>query len=61
MVTFDIEAGNVVDPVVAAACPPNIFDEAALKAVRQWKYSPSEPARQGVSVMLKFRPEPRSQ
>jgi len=34
------EQGTVKDPVVVASQPPNIFDRAALKAIRRWKFKP---------------------
>ena len=32
--------GNVVEPVVVESRPPNVFDEAALQAIIQWKFEP---------------------
>ena len=32
--------GNVVEPVVVESKPPNVFDEAALEAIIQWKFEP---------------------
>ncbi len=32
--------GNVVEPVVVESEPPNVFDEAALQAIIQWKFEP---------------------
>jgi periplasmic protein TonB len=34
------EQGNVVDPQVVSADPPRVFDEAALDAIRKWRYRP---------------------
>jgi periplasmic protein TonB len=30
--------GSVVNPVVVSAQPPDVFDEAALQAIRKWKF-----------------------
>ena len=53
-------AGTVRDPVVIAADPPRIFDGAALRAIRKWKYNPKVEdgkavERPGVRVRLDFR------
>jgi protein TonB len=53
-------AGTVRDPVVIAAEPPRIFDRAALRAIRKWKYNPKiddgkAVERPGVKVRLDFR------
>ena len=53
-------AGTVRDPVVVAAQPPRIFDRAALRAIRKWKYNPKiddgkAVERPGVKVRLDFR------
>lgn len=59
-VTFTISAaGTVKDPVVTASHPGNIFDRAALRAIRKWKYSPKVEdgvpvERPGVRVQMKF-------
>ncbi len=48
-VEFTISAaGTVKDPVVVAAEPGTIFNRAALRAIRKWKYSPKIEA--GVAV-----------
>jgi protein TonB len=40
-VEFTISAaGTVKDPVIVAANPGTIFNRAALRAIRKWKYSP---------------------
>lgn len=40
-VAFTIgDTGQVVNPMVVASAPPGIFDRAALRAVRKWKYRP---------------------
>jgi len=51
--------GTVKDPRVLNSHPSSIFDRAALKAIRKWKYNPKiedgEPVeRPGVKVRLKF-------
>ena len=51
--------GTVKDPRVINSHPSSIFDRAALKAIRKWKYNPKiedgEPAeRPGIKVRLKF-------
>ncbi|MEM1433972.1 MAG: energy transducer TonB [Pseudomonadota bacterium] len=34
------ETGTVADPEVVRAAPPGVFDEAALTAIRQFRYRP---------------------
>ena len=51
--------GTVKDPAVLNSHPSSIFDRAALKAIKKWKYNPKiedgEPMeRPGVKVRLKF-------
>jgi protein TonB len=51
--------GTVKDPRVFNSHPSSIFDRAALKAIRKWKYNPKiedgEPVeRPGVKVRLRF-------
>jgi len=51
--------GTVEDAVVTRAKPPFVFDQAALRAVRKWRYSPKTEngvavARSGVQVRLRF-------
>ena len=59
-VTFTIsKLGTVKDPSVLNSHPSSIFDRAALKAIKKWKYNPKiedgEPVeRSGVKVRLKF-------
>lgn len=48
-VQFTISAaGTVKDPVVVDAKPATIFNRAALRAIRKWKYSPK--IEEGVAV-----------
>ena len=59
-VEFTISAtGTVKDPVVVAYQPSTIFNKAALRAIRRWKYNPRIEAgsaieRPGVIVRLNF-------
>ena len=51
--------GTVEDAVVIAANPSFVFDRAALRAVRKWRYNPKTEqgvavARAGVQVRLRF-------
>jgi protein TonB len=51
--------GTVEDAVVTRAKPRYVFDQAALRAVRKWRYSPRTEggvavARPGVQVRLRF-------
>lgn len=34
------ETGSVADPEILRSDPPGVFDSAALRAVRRWKYQP---------------------
>lgn len=54
------EAGTVRDVQVVKAEPRNYFEEAAMNAVRKYKYKPkvengNPVARQGVEVIISFR------
>ena len=51
--------GEVQDASVAAAQPPGVFDQAALAAVRRWRY-PDEPGRDPTTVTerIEFRAGP---
>lgn len=41
-VQYDVDAnGRVVAPVVVAADPPGVFDEAALATVSAWRFRPA--------------------
>lgn len=51
--------GNVLDPRVIGANPSQVFDQAALRAVRRWRYNPKiengqAVSRTGVQVRLRF-------
>jgi len=55
-------AGTVKDPVVLASKPSSIFNRAALRAIRKWKYKPKieegvAVERPGVVVRLTFELE----
>ena len=55
-VKFDIlSSGQVTNPAVLSACPPDHFNEAVLKAVRAWRYKPMPDPRHGVEVVIKFK------
>jgi TonB family protein len=50
------ESGAVRDPHVVEAVPAGVFDEAALKAIAKWRYSPratERHARQSILFSLK--------
>ncbi|MGI9591650.1 MAG: energy transducer TonB [Myxococcota bacterium] len=52
-------AGTVENPRVIAARPPSVFDRAALRAVRRWRYNPKVEdgvavSRPGIKVRLRF-------
>ncbi|MFK7897146.1 MAG: TonB family protein [Myxococcota bacterium] len=61
LVQFTIsKSGSVKDPKVIAAEPSNIFNKAAIKAIRQWKYNPKilngKPVEQvGQKIAIPFR------
>jgi len=51
--------GTVQDAVVIGAKPPFVFDRAALRAIRKWRYSPKTVdgvavVRPGIQVRLRF-------
>ncbi len=53
------KSGTVKDPRVMNSHPSSIFDRAALKAIRKWKYNPKiedgeAVERPGITVRLKF-------
>lgn len=52
-------AGTVEDPRVIGSSPPTVFDRAALRAVRRWRYNPKiengvPVSRPGIRVRLRF-------
>lgn len=56
------KVGAVLNPIVVDADPPTIFNRAALRAVRKWKYKPKiedgEPVeRLGVQTVISFELE----
>ena len=52
VVRYDIsDTGRVLNARVESADPPDVFDEAALAAVRSWKYNPQ--IRDGEPQMLR--------
>jgi TonB family protein len=58
-VAFTVNAkGQVEDAQVRASSPEDVFDDAAVKAVRQWRYDPplidGKPTAQRSAVRLKF-------
>jgi len=58
-VAFTVSAkGAVEDAQVRASSPEDVFDDAALRAVRQWRYEPpmkdGQPTAQRSAVRLKF-------
>lgn len=60
--SFDIGAqGQALDPKVVSATPPELFDAAALAAVKQWYFEPLQDpqkntAPEHVTVTVKFTP-----
>jgi protein TonB len=53
-------AGTVEDPKVIGANPPTVFEQAALRAVRRWRYNAkmvdgAAVARHGVQVRIRFK------
>jgi protein TonB len=56
------ETGSVADAVVIAADPPNVFDDAAIKAILRWRYNPKVEegvpvSRIGMQTILRFNLE----
>jgi len=41
---FSVDAsGHVIDPLVFSSAPSDVFDEAAIHAVSQWRYKQNAP------------------
>jgi len=61
LVEFTIDpSGKVVDPKVVDSDPPRIFDRAALRAIKKWKYKPkivdgTPISRPGIQTKLTFQ------
>ena len=59
-IQFSVTAtGMVRDPVVVAAEPRGVFDEAALKAIARWRYNPRVDGgvaveRVGLQTVIRF-------
>ena len=53
--------GRVVDASVESGTPPGVFDQAALNAVRKWRFEPivkgGRPIEASVVTTIRFRPE----
>jgi protein TonB len=57
IVKFDVDdAGKVVNERATAACPAGFFEDAALDAVRNWKF-PVDQAGRSHKVRLEFDKE----
>jgi len=54
------QSGAVRDALVVSAEPSSVFDTAALKAVKRWRFMPSEGPDQKVSQVIKFRLKDKS-
>jgi TonB family protein len=52
------EAGEVVDVAVAKAEPAEVFDDAAIRALKKWKFKPlvidGEPTSQRLALRMRF-------
>lgn len=61
IVEFTVDqSGAVRDALVVSAEPSSVFDTAALKAVKRWRFMPSEGPDQKVSQVIKFRLKDKS-
>jgi protein TonB len=53
--------GTVADAEVRSSSPEEVFDDAAVKAVKQWRFEPATKDGQAVStrtmIRLKFDPQ----
>lgn len=55
-VHFNVDSeGKVTEPKVVASSEPQIFDEAALAAISQWRYKPI--AREGMDTIIRLCPD----
>jgi len=55
--TFSIDRmGKPYNLAVVESQPPGVFDEAALRSVRQWRYCPPRGPSEGFRVELDFAP-----
>lgn len=58
-------SGRVADVQVLAANPPGVFEQAAVNAVRKWRFEPvmrnGRAIEAGVATTISFRPEDRPQ
>lgn len=58
---YDISpTGTVTGARVICSTPPGVFDKAALKSLRQWRYMPSQYGRRHIQMTLEFRLGPRT-
>jgi len=61
VVRYDVTtSGVVVNAYVVASSPPHLFDEAALVAVRSWKFNPTQEngemrSTEGIESKVVFR------
>ncbi len=59
-ITVDM-TGRVAEAVVESATPPGVFDQAALSAVRKWRYEPivkgGQPIEGSIVTAIRFEPE----
>jgi TonB family protein len=46
------EDGNVVEAEVLFAQPPGIFEEAAIRAIKQWKFKPAKQYDKPIKVLI---------
>ena len=55
-ISFAVAAdGSVVDAEVTESIPSGVFDRAALSAIEQWRFEPSDSRTEGHSRSLDFR------
>jgi TonB family protein len=46
------EEGNVIQADVILAQPPGVFEDAAIKAIRQWKFKPAKQRDKAIKVRM---------